>query len=106
MKTVEMMKKAIKESAQSDYKWTANKDGLHWDYLNVEFKFEIFSEGDAYGFGFVNQESGVRAMTWLIPEVDYWVVEPDNYDFFKEDDKEAAIFWAAKKVIEKAEYLF
>lgn len=104
MKAVEMMNKAIKDSAKGSYKWTANKNGLHWGYLDIDFAFTVVENNDGKQFMFEDECSGVRAITFTVAPENSWLV--DSYDWFKQDDEDGAVYRAARRVIEQAEYLF
>lgn len=99
-----MMKKAIKDSELNGWKWTANKNGLKWEYLDVEFKLLVDDLEGHKRAELINEESGCRALVFVIdnPEDDFLV---DDYHEF-EKNMDDAIYWATRKIISKANRLF
>lgn len=103
MKAVEMMKKAIKDSELNGYKWTANKNGLTWSY-GVQFDIEITDEETGNKMvRFEDKNSGCEVVTFTVTEEDAWLV--DSYHDFNTTIDEA-IYWAARKMIKKANNLY
>lgn len=99
MKIVQIMQRAIKDSELHGYKWTAHKEGLQWEYgdnflltYNKEMvQFESPTTGVYVYVGIVSKEKDI----WLC----------DKYhDFVK--TQEEAIYWATRKMIAKANYLY
>lgn len=104
MKAVEMMRKAIKDSELNGWKWTADKTGLHWEYLDSTFEF--FDEtmpDESRQVRFKDNDTGVTSLVFVVPESQRWLV--DGYHDFETDINEA-IYWAARKMISKANYLY
>lgn len=103
MKAVAMMRQAIKDSDLKGLKWTADKDGLHWEYLDITFALTVERK----------EEGSLRAtFTDGFEESIVFVLEPnepdwlaDSYhDFVRTVDQ--AIYWAARHMISKANYLY
>lgn len=104
MKAVEMMKKAIRDSELCGYKWTADKNGLHWEYCNVNFDLTI--KKDELGSDMVEFEdkhTGESVCTFPVSEELAWLCD-DCHDFARTFDE--AIYWAARKMIKKANYCY
>lgn len=103
MKKVEMMKKAIAASKNPAWKWTADANGLHWSY-GVDFTLTIEpepAEEGSYKVKFEDERAGVRVVVFTTKD-DFLY---DGYhDFVATVDE--AIYWAAVKIIHKAEYLY
>lgn len=102
MKTVQIMKKAIKDSDLKGYKWTADRKGLHWSY-GVDFKFSTDNICGDKEYKFEDENSGVHACVYVVKENDYWLCDEYN-DFVK--TAEEAVYWAARKIIVKANSLY
>lgn len=103
MKAVAMMKQAIKDSELHGYKWTADKEGLHWEYLDVTFKFRFYKDADdCTVYEFFNSEADVRARACVVTgELEQFI---DDDLFFGDADK--AIYKAARAIIRRAYYYF
>lgn len=103
MKAIAMMKKAIKDSELNGHKWTADKNGLHWSYLDTVFTLSIYPEGDSKIVKFKDENTDEQRYTVLVPQEDAWLV--DSYHDFATDIDEA-IYWAARKIIKRANYVY
>ena len=104
MKKVAMMKKALAASKNPAWKWTADANGLHWSY-GVDFTLTIskspFGETEV---SFEDENSGTAVMVCVINrEQDAWMID-GYHDFVRTADE--AMYWAAVKMIRKAEYLY
>ena len=98
MKAVEMMKKAIKDSELNGYKWTADKNGLHWSY-GVDFNFKAYESGDGVMvYRFRDPRADVQARACTVPDE---LKEFLDDDLFCED-ADTAIYKAAMKIIRRA----
>ena len=104
MKAVEMMKKAINDSELNGLKWKADKTGLHWEYCDITFEFydEVLPDGSRQ-VSFKDNDAGTSVIVFIVPEHQKWLV--DGYHDF-ELDVDEAIYWAARKMISKANYLY
>ena len=102
-KAVEMMKKAIKDSELNGYKWTADKTGLHWNY-GADFGIKITKdEAGVPMVKFEDDNTGESVSTFIIPETDAWLMDDTHYFLLTVDE---AIYWAARKMISKANYMY
>lgn len=103
MKKVAMMKRAIATSTNPAYKWTADKNGLHWSY-GVDFILTVEAEPaeeGSYKVTFEDERAGVKVVVFTTKN-DFLY---DGYhDFVATVDE--AIYWAAVHIIRKAEYLY
>lgn len=97
MKTVAMMKQAIKESKLNGYKWTADKNGLHWSY-GVDFKLHISKEVNNEYVMFEDEEAGVKCAVCIDERFADGSLFVATYD--------EAIYKAALGIIAKANYLY
>lgn len=107
MKAVVMMKKAINDSNLNGYRWTADKNGLHWEYCNTNFDLTI--EKDEIGSDIVkfeDKQTGESVCTFPVNEEDAWLCDGPyaDHDFLRTFDE--AIYWAARKMIAKANYCY
>ena len=104
MKTIQIMEKAINDSDLNGYKWTANKNGLHWSY-GVDFTLTI--ETDCFGETVVyigDKNTDVYICVSVVNrEKDDWLCD-EYHDFVK--TREDAIYWATRKIIAKANRLY
>ena len=103
MKAVAMMKRAIKDSDLNGYKWTADKSGLHWEYCETSFTLIVDSEDGIQMVTFKDLVTGESVHTFVVPEEDEWLCGSDHYHHRNVDD---AIYWAARKMISKANYVY
>lgn len=101
MKAVAMMKKAIKDSDLKGYKWSADKKGLHWSY-GIDFDFMIGNDGGDF-VGFVDPAADIDVMVFIVPASDGWLIDI-SHDFVGNADD--GVYWAAKKMIAKANALY
>lgn len=106
MKKVEMMKAAIKVMKDElfGWKWTADENGLQWEYLNITFELRITTRKDGNtAVEFYNEESGVGVYVEQIGNPsNVWMI--DNDLFYA--DVDSAIYNATRFMIRKANYLF
>lgn len=107
MRAVEIMKKAIKDSNLNGFTWKADRGGLHWEY-GVTFKLRIEDspmDGDkSKQITFIDECAGVYVTVFVIgEEKDKWLC--DSYHDFTETIEEG-IYWAARKMIAKANNLY
>lgn len=104
MAQVEMMRKAIKDSRLDGWKWTANKNGLKWEYLDIEFTLIV---GDLEGHEraeLIDEQTGCRIIVFVIDNPNDEFLVDDYHDFEKNIDD--AIYWATRKIITKANRLY
>ena len=96
------MKKAIKDSDLKGFKWTADKNGLHWEYLDIVFRFSGRKEWDeCVMYSFKDWQTGIGGRAW--------VVTGDMLKYLDDDfcaDAETAIYKAAMKTIAIANRLY
>lgn len=105
MKAVEMMKQAIKDSEYKGYhKWTAKRDGLHWDYMTILFKLTV--EEDQVGYVYaklIDEDTHENAVVFVANEGDEWLCD-EYHEFVKTVDE--AIYWATRKMIYRASQVY
>ena len=112
MKKVEIMKQAIKDAANNEnmngWKWEAKRDGLHWEYLETVFHMTIETKTEDIGtcthcVSFEDKQTGERVYVLVVSDSEKWLC--DSYHDFV-TSIEDAIYWAARKMIKKANYIY
>ena len=103
MRAVAMMRQAIKDSNLNGLKWTADKEGLHWEYLDITFALKV--ETEESGYTCAKFTDGIEKSTVFVLKPDEPDFLVDSYhDFVRTVDQ--AIYWAARHMISKANYLY
>lgn len=103
MNSIELMNKAINDSKTS-YQWVANGNRLYWSYgVDFEMRIDTNSLGDKEVI-FRNEDTDISVCVSVVSrKEDMWLCD-GYHDFVATLDD--AIYWAARKIISKAERLF
>lgn len=104
MNSIELMNKAINDSNTTSYQWVATGNRLYWSYgVDFEIRIDTDSSGNKEVI-FRNEETDISVCVSVVSrKEDMWLCD-SYHDFVATLDD--AIYWAARKIISKAERLF
>jgi len=91
------------DNGATTYKWTAKADGLHWGYCDVVFTLAIIETETGTQIRFVDETTDVAVSVFTTAD-QFLLTFDDCHDFVKTVDE--AIYWAARKIMKKAGYLY
>ena len=98
---IKAMKVGIKNSELRSYKWTADKNGLHWSY-GVDFNLNMNPSLTGCEYVLEDPNTGVNCVVFT--DADYWL--SDNTYFFPLYDDFRAVTCLTERLIKLANYVY